>query len=81
MILVTYWNFYFKNIYNSHNVLEKTPKLSIGDDVFSIEEISFGVKQLINKKSKNIEGYQDEILKFCGPTLIPLTHTLLQFSN
>jgi hypothetical protein len=39
--------------------------------LFSIQDIEFRVKRLENKKSKDIKGYQDEILKNGGPILIP----------
>jgi hypothetical protein len=50
--------------------LEKIPKVSMEDDVFSIEDIKFGVKWLGNEKAKDIEGYQYEILKIGGPIMI-----------
>jgi hypothetical protein len=33
------------------------------DEVFSMEDIEFGVKRLTNGKAKDIEGYQVEIFK------------------
>ena len=61
------WNSYLKNIYGSRNVLNNIPKVSAEDEVFSIEDIKFGVKRLANGKTKDIEGYQVEILKIGGP--------------
>ena len=42
----------------------------------SLEDIDFGVKHLANGKAKDIEGYQDEILKIGGLVLIPHIHKL-----
>ena len=41
-----------------------------------LKDINFGVKHLENGKSKDIEGYQAEILKIGGPILIPHIHKL-----
>ena len=41
------------------------------DDVFSLDDVDFGVKKLANGKAKDIEGYQAEIFKIRGPILIP----------
>ena len=45
-------------------------------EVFSLEDIGYGVKRLANGKAKDIEGYQAEILKIGGPILIPHIHKL-----
>jgi hypothetical protein len=45
-------------------------------NVFSLDDIEFGVKWLANGKAKDIEGYQDEIFKIKGPILIPHIHEL-----
>jgi hypothetical protein len=50
------------------------------DEVFSIEDIKFGVKWLSKGKAKDIEGYQDEILKIGGPILIPHIHKLFNLA-
>jgi hypothetical protein len=39
MIPLRVWNSYLKNIYESHNVLDKILKVSTKDDCFSIEDI------------------------------------------
>jgi hypothetical protein len=80
MITMTDWNSYLKNIYESRNVLDKIPKFSTKDDVFSIEDIKFGVKRLANRKYKDIKGYQDEILKIGGHILIPYIHKLFNLA-
>jgi hypothetical protein len=54
---------------------------STKDEVFSIEDIKFGVKRLSKGKSKAIEGYQDEILKIGGPILIPHIHKLFNLAT
>ena len=42
-------------------------------EVFSLEDIDFGVKRLENGKAKDVEGYQEEI---GGPVLNPHIHKL-----
>ena len=46
------------------------------EEVFSLKDIDFGVKRLANGKAKDIEGYQEEILKIGGPVLIPHIHKI-----
>jgi hypothetical protein len=41
------------------------------EEVFSLDDIEFGVKQLANGKSKDIERYQAKNFKIGGPILIP----------
>jgi hypothetical protein len=43
---------------------------------FSIEGIKFEVNGLTNRKYKDVEGYQDEILQTGGPIMIPCIHKL-----
>jgi hypothetical protein len=74
------WNFYLKNLYKSPNVMESIPNNSSKDEVFSIEEIKFGVKWPQKGKAKDIEGYQPEILKIGGPILIPHMRKLFNLS-
>jgi len=38
--------------------MENIPNSSTKDEVFSIEDIKFGVKRLSKGKDKDIEGYQ-----------------------
>ena len=52
------WNSYLKNIYESPNVIDNSETLLTMEEVFSLEDIDFGVKRLANGKSKDIEGYQ-----------------------
>jgi hypothetical protein len=40
----------------------------------------FGVKWLVKGKAKDIEGYQDEILKIGGHVLIPHIHKLFNLA-
>lgn len=49
---------------------------TIEDDIFSLEDIEFGVKRLANVKAKNIKGYQDENFKMGGLLVIPHMHKL-----
>ena len=63
-------------LYESPNVIDNFETLLTTEDVFSLEDIYFGVKCLKNGKAKDIEGYQEEILKIGGPILIPHIHKL-----
>jgi hypothetical protein len=53
---------------------------STKDEVFSIEDIKFGVKWLSKGKAKDIERYQVEILKIGGPVLIPHIYKLFNLA-
>jgi len=46
------------------------------EEVFSLDDIEFGVKQLVNEKSKDIEGYQAKKFKIGGSIFIPHIHKL-----
>ena len=65
------WNSYLKKIYKSLNVIDNFETLLTTVEVFSLEDTYFWVKRLENGKAKDIEGYQEEILKIGGPILIP----------
>ena len=69
-------NYYLKNIYESPNGIYNFETFLTTEEVFSLEDIYFGVKRLANGKAKDIEGYQAEILKIGGPILIPHIHKL-----
>ena len=45
-----------------------------------LEDIDFRAKRQENRKSKDIEGYQAEILKNGGPILIPHIHKLFNLA-
>jgi hypothetical protein len=57
MIHLRDWNSYLNYFYESSNVIENIQTLSIEEEVFSIEDIEFGVKQLAKGKAKDIERY------------------------
>jgi hypothetical protein len=61
--------------------MDNMPNNSTKDEVFSIEDIKFGVKRLSKGKAKDIEGYQAEILKIGGPILIPHIHKLFNLAT
>lgn len=46
-------------------------------EAFSLDDIEFGIKWTVKGKAKDIEGYQEEILKIGGPILIPHFHKLV----
>ena len=75
-IAVHDWNSYLEKIYESLHVIDNFETLLTMKEVFSLEDIYFGVKRLENGKAKDIEGYQEEILKTGGPDLIPHIHKL-----
>jgi hypothetical protein len=45
---------YLKNIYESPNVADNIPSVSIEEKVFSIEDIEFGFNHLAKGKAKDI---------------------------
>jgi hypothetical protein len=74
------WNFYLKKLNESPNIMDKMSNSSTKDEVFSIQDIKFGVKRLSKGKTKEIEGYQDEILKIGGPVFIPHIYKLFNLA-
>ena len=63
--------FLLKILYEFHNAIDTIRIVSTEDEVYSLDDIDFRVKQLANGKAKDIEGYQAEIFKTGGPILIP----------
>jgi len=53
------WNSYFKNLYESPNVMNNFETLLTTKEVFSLEEIDFRLNRLENGKAKDIEAYQE----------------------
>lgn len=51
--------------------MDNIETLFMEEEVFSLDDMEFGIKQLAKGKTKGIEGYQLEILKIGGPILIP----------
>jgi len=49
-------------------------------EIFSLEVINFGVNQLVNRKAKKIDGYQEKILRIRGPILV-LTFTIFSIKS
>ena len=62
-------------LYESPDIRDNTHPYTT-NEVFSLEDIDFGVKRLANGKVKDIEGYQAKILKSRGPIIIPHIHKL-----
>jgi hypothetical protein len=60
--------------------METIPLVPTNEEVFSLDDIDFGVKQLANGKAKDIEGYQAEIFKIGGPILIHNIHKLFNLA-
>jgi hypothetical protein len=58
--------------------MDTIPIFPTKDEFFSLDDIEVRVKRLSNGKSKNIQGYQDEIFKFIGPIL---SHHIHKFFN
>ena len=48
IIALQYWNSYLKKLYESPNVIDKFETLLTTEEVFSLEDIDFGVKLLAN---------------------------------
>ena len=57
-IVLKDWNFYLKTLYESQDTIDNIQTLLTMKEVFSLEDIDFGVKRLANGKVKGIEGYQ-----------------------
>jgi hypothetical protein len=74
------WNLYLKNLYESPNIMDNMPNGSTKDGVFYVEAIKFRVKQLSKGKAKDIEAYQDELLKIGGPILMHHIHKLFNLA-
>ena len=55
------WNSYLKNLYESPNAIDNFETVLTMKEIFSLEDIDFGVKRLANGKAKDIEGYQEKI--------------------
>ena len=56
--------------------METIPIVPTKEEVFSLDDIEFEVKQLTNGKAKDIEGYQPKIFKIGEPICIPHMHKL-----
>ena len=52
------WNSYLKKLYESSEVKTNIPTLLTTIEVFSLDDIDFGLRCLSNGKSKDIDGYQ-----------------------
>ena len=52
------WNSYLKKLYESLNGIVNFETLITIEEVFSLEDIDFGVKHMENGNTKDIEGYQ-----------------------
>jgi hypothetical protein len=74
------WNSYLKSLYKFPNAMDTIPIVPTKEEVFSLDDIEFGVKWLANGKAKDIEGYQAEIFKIGGPILIPHIHKLFNLA-
>jgi hypothetical protein len=73
-ILLRDSNSYLKGLYEFPHAMDIIPIVPTKEEVFSLDDIEFGVKKLANGKAKDIEGYQDEIFKIGGSILIPHIH-------
>ena len=54
---------YLKKLYDSPDTMGTILNAPIKDDIFSLEDIEFGINKLAKGKAKDIEGYQAEIFK------------------
>ena len=80
MIPLRNWNSYLISLYEFPNAMETIPIVPTKEEVFSLDNIEFGVKRLANGKTKDIEGYQVEIFKIEGLILIPHIHKLFNLA-
>jgi hypothetical protein len=74
------WNSYLKSLYDFPNAMDTIPIVPKKEEVFSLDGIEFGVKQLANGKAEDIQGYQAETFKIGGPIFIPHTHKLFNLA-
>jgi hypothetical protein len=52
-------NSYLENLYRSPNVMDNIQTISTKEEIFSIDDIEFGVQRLAKVNlAKEIEGYQ-----------------------
>ena len=54
-IALKYWNSYLKTLYESSDIKDNIQTLLATKELFSLEDIDFGVKCLANGKAKDIE--------------------------
>ena len=80
MILLRDWNSYLQILYEFPNAIDTIPIVPTKEEVFSLDDIMFGVKQLANGKDKDIEGYQAETLKIGGSIIICHIHKLFNLA-
>jgi hypothetical protein len=50
------WNSYLKSLYKFPNAMDTIPIVPTKEEVFSLDDIEFEVKQLVNGKAKDIGG-------------------------
>ena len=81
MIPLRDWNSYLKIIYDFPNAMDTIHIVPTEDEVFSLDDIEFGVKCLTNGRAKDIQGYQVENFKIGGPILIPHIHKLFNLAT
>jgi hypothetical protein len=74
------WNSYLKSLYEFPNAMDIIPIVPTKEEVFSLDDIEFGVKRLANGKAKDIEGYQAKKIKIGRPILIPHIHKLFNLA-
>jgi hypothetical protein len=74
------WNSYLKILYKFPNAMDTIHIVPKKKEIFSLDDIDFGVKQLANGKVKDIEGYQAEFFKIGGPILILHIHKLFNLA-
>jgi hypothetical protein len=70
-IVLRDWNSYLRILYVFPNAMDTILIVPTKGEVFSLDDIEFGVKQLANGKAKDIEGYQAKKFKIRGSILIP----------
>lgn len=78
MIAMRDWNSYLKKTYESPKVLGSIQTLVIKQQVFTVNDIEFGVEHLAKEKVKDNKGYQVEVLKTGGFVLIIHIHKIFK---
>ena len=60
--------------------MDTIPIVPTKEEIFSLDDIEFGIKRLANGKAKDIEGYQAKKFKIGGSILIPHIHKLFNLA-
>ena len=75
------WDNYLKKLYDSPNTMDTILNTPIKEDIFSLEDVAFGINKLTHGQAKDIEGYQAEIFKMGISILVAHLHKILNLAT